>query len=130
MTTKLCHCERLRSNLGALSASVVKSQAAQELFLMSIIRPLSGGSISQTGHGVRGFRSRVAAGIILYALTACAELPPPEAGGSAVVSARDNMAPRFIEFVGARAQHAPPFLGVPQTNFYCLRSFIDRQTGE
>jgi hypothetical protein len=27
-------------------------------------------------------------------------------------------------------QHDPPFLGVPYTNFYCLRSFLDRQTGE
>ncbi|HYZ41057.1 MAG TPA: hypothetical protein VE687_10595 [Stellaceae bacterium] len=32
--------------------------------------------------------------------------------------------------IGTRMQHAPPFLGVPETNFYCLRSFVDRQTGE
>ncbi len=37
---------------------------------------------------------------------------------------------RFIGFVGPRVQHDPPFLGVPYTNFYCLRSFLDRQTGE
>jgi hypothetical protein len=36
---------------------------------------------------------------------------------------------RFIGFVGPRIQHDPPFLGVPYTNFYCLRSFLDRQTG-
>jgi hypothetical protein len=38
--------------------------------------------------------------------------------------------PRFVGVIGAKAQHSPPFLGVPDTNFYCLRSFIDRQTGE
>ena len=38
--------------------------------------------------------------------------------------------PRFIGVIGTRAQHDPPFLGVQGTNFYCLRSFIDRQTGE
>lgn len=37
---------------------------------------------------------------------------------------------RFVGLIGTKAQHAPPFLGVPETNFYCLRSFVDRQTGE
>jgi hypothetical protein len=32
--------------------------------------------------------------------------------------------------IGPKTQHAPPFLGIPQTNFYCLRSFVDRGTGE
>jgi hypothetical protein len=66
------------------------------------------------------------------ALTACAQLPPPEipAQPSAAAPAREDVSPRFIGVIGAKAQHAPPFLGVPETNFYCLRSFVDRQTGE
>lgn len=65
------------------------------------------------------------------ALTACAQLPPPEnpAQPSAAAPARADVSPRFIGVIGTRAQHAPPFLGVPQTNFYCLRSFVDHQTG-
>jgi len=43
---------------------------------------------------------------------------------------REDTNSRFIGLIGTKAQHAPPFLGVPDTNFYCLRSFIDRQTGE
>ena len=73
------------------------------------------------------------------AMTACAQLPPPEAparsGGVAPPGAcrcadREDPSSRFIGVIGTRAQHAPRFLGVPETNFYCLRSFVDRRTGE
>ena len=68
------------------------------------------------------------------ALAACAQAPPPEApaqpSAAAVAPAREAIPPRFVGLIGTRAQHAPPFLGVPETNFYCLRSFLDRQTGE
>ena len=68
------------------------------------------------------------------ALAACARAPPPEApaqpSAPAVAPARGDIPSRFVGLIGTRAQHAPPFLGVPETNFYCLRSFIDRQTGE
>ncbi len=68
------------------------------------------------------------------ALAACAQAPPPEApaqpGAAAVAPAREDIPSRFVGLIGTRAQHAPPFLGVPETNFYCLRSFLDRQTGE
>jgi hypothetical protein len=67
------------------------------------------------------------------ALVACAQLPPtqdPARPAAAAATLRETATPRFIGIVGTRAQHAPPFLGVPETNFYCLRSFIDRQTGE
>jgi hypothetical protein len=71
------------------------------------------------------------------ALAACAQLAPPEsaaqpktAGDAQIVAARQDPLSRFIGVIGARAQHAPPFLGVRETNFYCLRSFVDRQTGE
>jgi hypothetical protein len=73
------------------------------------------------------------------AVTACAQLPAPEAparsGGAAppgatVAPGSDDPSSRFIGVIGTRAQHAPLFLGVPETNFYCLRSFVDRRTGE
>ena len=68
------------------------------------------------------------------ALAACAQAPPPEApaqpSAAAVAPARGDIPSRFVGLIGTRAQHAPPFLGVPETNFYCLRSFLDRQTGE
>jgi hypothetical protein len=77
---------------------------------------------------------RAAVSLLLPALTACAGSAPPAQPGAGdspqVVAARENPSPRFIGLISAKAQHAPPFLGVPQTNFYCLRSFLDRQTGE
>src|ERR1700726_3866402 len=63
-----------------------------------------------------------------------AQAPPPEApaqpSAAAVAPARGDIPSRFVGLIGTRAQHATPFLGVPETNFYCLRSFLDRQTGE
>ena len=68
------------------------------------------------------------------ALAACAQTPPAEApaqpSAGDVAPARGDISSRFVGLIGTRAQHAPPFLGVPETNFYCLRSFLDRQTGE
>jgi hypothetical protein len=65
------------------------------------------------------------------ALTACAQLTPRQTdSGVLVTEAREDSSHRFILFIGARAQHAPPFLDIPDTNFYCLRSFVDRRTGE
>jgi hypothetical protein len=60
------------------------------------------------------------------ALTACVQLAP----GPPAVIAREDLSPGFISFIGPKAQHAPPFLDTPGTNFYCLRSFLDRRTGE
>jgi hypothetical protein len=68
-------------------------------------------------------RAFVAAALSV-ALMACAQ--PQSAENSAAPAA----ASRFIGVIGARAQHAPPFLGVSGTNFYCLRSFVDRRNGE
>ena len=65
------------------------------------------------------------------ALTACAQLTPRQTdSGVLVTEAREDSSHRFILFIGPRAQHAPPFLDIPDTNFYCLRSFVDRRTGE
>jgi hypothetical protein len=73
------------------------------------------------------------AALVGASLTACAHAPPAEAPAqpaAAVAPARGDIPSRFVGLIGTRAQHAPPFLGVPETNFYCLRSFLDRQTGE
>ena len=65
------------------------------------------------------------------ALTACAQLTPRQTdSGVLLTEAREDSSHRFILFIGPRAQHAPPFLDIPDTNFYCLRSFVDRRTGE
>jgi hypothetical protein len=68
-------------------------------------------------------------------LSACSQFAAPgsapSAGGKApVVEVREHLSGRFIALVGPKAQHAPPYLGTPGTNFYCLRSFVDRKTGE
>ncbi len=63
------------------------------------------------------------------ALTACAQLAPGSGAARPVVLAREDLAPGYIGFIGPKAQHAPSFLDTPGTNFYCLRSFLDRRTG-
>jgi hypothetical protein len=70
--------------------------------------------------------------LVAFALYACAQPPQPPASAepAAAAAAPADPMPRFIGIVGTRVQHSPPFLGVPETNFYCLRSFIDLQTGE
>jgi hypothetical protein len=84
---------------------------------------------------------RIAGPLIGAALAACSWLPLPAAAPppsappqSAAVHrpapAVSKPSARFIGFVGPALQHDPPFLGVPYSNFYCLRSFLDRQTGE
>jgi hypothetical protein len=74
------------------------------------------------------------AALLGAALTACAQAPPAEAPAhpstAAVAPVRGDIPSRFVGLIGTKAQHAPPYLGVPETNFYCLRSFLDRQTGE
>ena len=63
------------------------------------------------------------------ALISCAQLTPRQSdSGVLVTEAREDSSHRFILFMGPRAQHAPPFLDIPETNFYCLRSFVDRRT--
>jgi hypothetical protein len=78
---------------------------------------------------MRARRQGILAASLGLALAACAQAPvQPKAAATA--PAREEAPSRFVGLIGTRAQHAPPFLGVPETNFYCLRSFLDRQTGE
>jgi hypothetical protein len=87
-------------------------------------------------------RQNFAAALFGAVLSACAP-PPPDPSTPAPASAApaadaaqqtapadSRLSARFIGFVGAKLQHDPPFLGSPYSNFYCLRSFLDRQTGE
>ena len=37
---------------------------------------------------------------------------------------------KFLALVGPQRPHGQPFLGVPGTNFYALRSWLDTRTGE
>src|SRR6266481_10130360 len=80
---------------------------------------------------MRSCRRGLLAAALTTALTACSPMAsgPPDAGRS-VVLAREDVSPAFIGFIGPKAQHAPPFLDTAGTNFYCLRSFLDRRTGE
>jgi hypothetical protein len=99
-------------------------------------------------------RRSLAALLLGAALVACAPLAPPAPPATATAAAQPAAAAagtqpataaagaqpataapgepiaRFFGFIGPKAQHDPPFLGVSDTNFYCLRSFLDRQTGE
>ncbi len=91
---------------------------------------------------MRACRRGLLAASLGFALTGCVQPAPPATApgaaiaqpgsddGASVVPARENLSPRYIALVGPKAQHGPPFLDVPGTNFYCLRSLIDRQTGE
>jgi hypothetical protein len=79
---------------------------------------------------MRSCRRSLFALCLSAALTACAQLAPGSGAARPVVLAREDLAPGYIGFIGPKAQHAPPFLDTPGTNFYCLRSFLDRRTGE
>ena len=86
-------------------------------------------------------RQAVLAAFLGTALAACTQLVPPATAPRSAdaqpapphnrraVTAREHLSPRFIALIGAKRQHAPPFLDIAGTNFYCLRSFIDRATG-
>ena len=79
-------------------------------------------------------RPRDAIASLGLTLAACAQQQPSSAAvqprAAAAAPVREDTSSRFIGLIGTKVQHAPPFLGVPETNFYCLRSFVDRQTGE
>src|SRR5712692_5373422 len=74
----------------------------------------------------------LAATVLLTALAGCAgpASGPPAGQPVALVTRTDEPGGKFIAFVGPRRQHAEPFLGVPGTNFFALRSWLDARTGE
>jgi hypothetical protein len=70
------------------------------------------------------------AALLAFALAACAAPAPRETTAQVGAAAGEDQSPRFIGVIGVKEQHAPPYLGVPDTNYYRLRSFVDRKTGE
>ena len=72
--------------------------------------------------------------ILVLALGGCAGMQPeekmpaqPQAPG---VELTKEQGGRFIAFVSPKQQHTEPFLGVDDTNYFCLRSWLDNKTGE
>ena len=83
---------------------------------------------------IPGRRGRAAA-LFGAVLASCAPTTPPTgAGGAATatgsaVAVREDLSGRYLALIGPKAQHDPPYLDTPGTNFFCLRSFIEQQTG-
>lgn len=76
---------------------------------------------------------RVLAPLLLAALAGCAGVsgaPGPRVQPAPAVSRTVEQDGKFLAFVGPRSQHAEPFLGVPGTNIYALRSWVDQRNGE
>ena len=68
-------------------------------------------------------------------LAACSAMPPSAPGAAtpadgSAVAVREDLSGRFIAVIGPRIRDDPPSFDTPGTNYSCLRSFIDRRTGE
>src|SRR5579859_6511762 len=77
--------------------------------------------------------SRLLLSILLLALGGCAVVssaPPPTVLPGTGVTRTVEQDGRFISLVGPRRPHGEPFLGVPATNYFLLRSLIDTRSGE
>jgi len=77
--------------------------------------------------------ARLAAAALVIVLAGCtglASAPPQRIQPATAVTRSVEQDGKFIALVGPRQQHGEPFLGVPGTNFYALRSWIDTRTGE
>lgn len=80
-----------------------------------------------------GMLKPIAGVLLLLALAGCGNLtaapaPNPQAANEVTQMVEQNG--KFIQLVGPRLQHDPPFLGVPGTNYDLLRSWVDRRSGE
>jgi hypothetical protein len=74
----------------------------------------------------------VAGTLLALTLGACAAFAPEErlpSGGDQVELTKEQDG-KFLAFVGPKLQHTQPFLGVEDTNYYCLRSWLDTRNGE
>jgi hypothetical protein len=82
----------------------------------------------------------VLAALIVAGLSACAggvpttsgtgALPTPAESANTAITVGREQGGKFLSFVGPKTQHDPPFLGVPNTNYDLLRSYLDTRTGE
>jgi hypothetical protein len=75
---------------------------------------------------------RILAPALLIALSGCGGQSGPVTAGPppSEVTRTVEQDGKFLALVGPRRQHAEPFLGVPLTNFFALRSWVDTRTGE
>lgn len=75
----------------------------------------------------------IASAVLALALGACALQPveklPAQPGADQVAMTKEQNG-RFLAFVGPEVQHTEPFLGVDDTNYFALRSWLDTKTGE
>jgi hypothetical protein len=80
-----------------------------------------------------------AAALVGATLAACGSVATTPGGDGAAkiagadapaVSVREHLSGRYLALIGPKVQHDPPYLDTPETNYFCLRSLIDRQTGE
>lgn len=77
-------------------------------------------------------RRRTAAVLILLSLAGCGGMSGSDIAGQppGEVTITREQGGRFLSIVGPHVPHDQPFLGVPNTNFFALRSLIDTRTGE
>jgi hypothetical protein len=70
--------------------------------------------------------------LLAVTLGACAAFAPEEKlpSGADQVELTKEQGGKFLAFVGPKLQHTQPFLGVEDTNYYCLRSWLDTRNGE
>ena len=73
-----------------------------------------------------------AAAVLLLALAGCGTMAGGDTAGppAGEVTITREQGGRFLSVVGPHVPHDQPFLGVPNTNFFALRSLIDTRTGE
>jgi hypothetical protein len=79
----------------------------------------------------------VTVALLVVLLGGCAELLPgglaeklsPQPGAEGVELTREQNG-KFLAFVGPKLQHTAPFLGVADTNYFALRSWIDTRNRE
>src|SRR5580704_6272046 len=79
----------------------------------------------------------VTVALLVVLLGGCAELLPgglaeklsPQPGAEGVELTREQNG-KFLAFVGPKLQHTAPFLGVADTNYFALRSWIDTRNGQ
>lgn len=75
----------------------------------------------------------VAAAIITIVLGGCSLTPneklAPQPGADQVEMTKEQGG-KFLAFVGPKLLHTQAFLGVEDTNYFCLRSWLDTRSGE
>lgn len=57
-------------------------------------------------------------------------LPTPAQNPNTAITVNREQGGKFLAFAGPKTQHDPAFLGVPNTNYDLLRSWLDTRTGE